>query len=150
MFFKSEEDIFVSAVYLGTCHCNQIELQLRLPKALNEYSPRACDCDYCMQQDAMYVSDPLGTLDIVSTISLARVKQGSMQAEFLNCVNCEQLVAVVSNIDGLTKGAVNAECLHDSQLLKAPTAVNPQTLNAEQKRERWSQHWSSVSLSEPD
>ncbi len=140
----------MSSLYLGSCHCNQVELQLTLPKPLQKYEPRACDCDFCMQRDVMYLSDPLSHLSILSTINLIHSKQGSEQAQFLSCVNCEQLVAVVSEIDGELRGAINAECLNDSSLMAKPISVNPQSLNPSEKRERWAQNWSRVSLSEPD
>jgi hypothetical protein len=98
----------------------------------------------------MYLSDPLSHLSILSTINLIHSKQGSEQAQFLSCVNCEQLVAVVSEIDGELRGAINAECLNDSSLMAKPISVNPQSLNPSEKRERWAQNWSRVSLSEPD
>lgn len=140
----------MSLLYIGSCQCNQVELQLTLPKPLQEYEPRACDCDFCAQRDVLYVSDPLSRLNIVSTINLFHSKQGSEQAQFLSCVNCEQLVAVVTEINGELRGAINAECLDDSSLLAKPVSVNPKSLNPTQKRERWAKSWSKVSLSEPD
>ncbi|MFC4698762.1 aldehyde-activating protein [Glaciecola siphonariae] len=140
----------MSKLYPGTCHCNQIELYLNLPLALSDYSPRACDCDFCSEHDLMYVSDPQGTLEIVSTISLQHLRQGSQQAEFLRCANCEQIVAVVANIDGEYKGAINSDCLHDADLLSAPTPVSPKALSKDEKKARWAKHWSKVKISEPD
>jgi hypothetical protein len=98
----------------------------------------------------MYLADPEGQIDIVSTISLTHIIQGSKQAEFLKCVNCEQVVAVISTINGERKGAVNAECLHDSQKLAVPIPTSSDQLRASEKKARWASTWSLVSLSEPD
>ncbi|MBT1451556.1 hypothetical protein KJ365_11755 [Glaciecola sp. XM2] len=140
----------MSFKYHGTCHCNQVELLLTLPSAIEQYAARACDCDFCSDNNTMFLSDKRGELSITSTISLGHAKQGSGQAEFLRCVNCEQVVAVVANVEGHLLGAINSECLHDSEKLQRPKLINGPELNAKQKRERWKGLWSPTTLSEPD
>lgn len=141
----------MNAIYSGTCHCNQIELSLSLPDPLSSYSPRACDCDFCSQNDVLFLSDPAGSLDIISTISLAHVQQDSGQAEFISCVNCEQVVAVITYTNDNLRGAINADCLHDAHLLASPMPVSSaQSSGAADKKARWRKAWMPVSLSEPD
>lgn len=92
----------------------------------------------------------MASLALVSTISIDHITQGSQQAEFLRCVNCEQVVAVIAYIDGTIKGAVNSDCLYDSALLATATPVSAQSLTPAERKIRWSQLWMPVSLSEPD
>lgn len=136
--------------HAGACQCTQIEFQLSLPEPLLSYSPRACDCDFCSQHDVLFLSDPRGSLNIISTISLDHHKQGSQQAEFLSCKHCEQVVAVVSNIDGVLKGSLNADCLYDFATLAQATPVSPESLCPADRKARWSKLWMPVTVSEPD
>jgi hypothetical protein len=96
------------------------------------------------------LSDPAGALEIVSTISLAHVKQGSEQAEFLSCTHCEQIVAMCANIDGVIKASINADCLHNANMLGIPTPVSAHLLSPNQKETYWAKLWMPLSLSEPD
>jgi len=136
--------------YAGSCHCNQIELELSLPKAIENFVPEACDCDFCNDNNMIHLAEPCGSLEVTSMISLGHSKQGSKQAEFLRCCNCEQIVAVVAVVDGKLKGAINSECLHDADRLGNPHLVSYDTLSAEQKKQRWARSWMPLSLSEPD
>ena len=140
----------MSHTFSGACQCNQIELTLHLPHHLADCTARACDCDFCAENDLLYLSEKDGVLDISSSISLFHTKQGSKQAEFLSCVNCEQVVAVVTRINGELRGAVNALCLFDSDDIASTVAISPKALSADEKNQRWNDIWCSVNLSEPD
>jgi hypothetical protein len=136
--------------YAGSCHCNQIELKLHLSQALEHFTAEACDCDFCTDNNMIQLADPVGSLEITSMISIGHSKQGSKQAEFLRCCNCEQIVAVVVLVKGKLHGAINSECLHDADQLGRPKLVLYDALSAEQKMQRWAQSWMPVTLSEPD
>ncbi|WP_395338936.1 aldehyde-activating protein [Ningiella sp. W23] len=136
--------------YFGACDCGQVELSLVLANTIDRYQTRACDCDFCAEHDLVYLSDPLAKLHINSMISLFHKRQGSQQAEFLCCVNCETVVAVSVTIDNVLRGAINAECLNDMDVLSEPELVSPKELSANEKLERWKTLWGSIELSEPD
>lgn len=140
----------MSAIHSGTCDCNQIELYVRLPEPLSSYSPRACDCDFCSENDLVFLSDPSGSLELLSTISLEHITQGSGQAEFLRCMNCEQIVAVTTEVDGVLIGSVNSDCLYDAELLSVATPVSIHSLSPKDKKARWDKTWMPVMISEPD
>lgn len=137
--------------YHLSCHCHQVALDLQVPKALSTYTPRACDCSFCQERRAEYLSDPAGHLSIRSQEPLQHQRQGSEQAEFLSCASCADLVAVVfQSQDGL-RGALNIALARDSTLaaeieLAAAQTASPQLLNAEQKRERWLALWFKVDV----
>nr|WP_136250730.1 aldehyde-activating protein [Ningiella ruwaisensis] len=136
--------------YTGACLCNQVELHVHLPQVLSNYAPRACDCDFCRQNELTYISDPEGKIQIQSSISLRHERQGSNQAEFLSCRHCEQTVAVMLHLDERRIGAVNAQCLHSAEQFKEPIFVSPKTFSAQEKTKRWEQLWSPLTLNEPD
>lgn len=46
------------------CHCNNIAVEVTLSGDLAEYTPRACDCDFCIKNGAAYVSDAKGKLEV--------------------------------------------------------------------------------------
>ena len=48
----------------GGCHCGNLRLQVELTRIPGEYSPRACDCDFCCKHGAAWLSDPQGSLRI--------------------------------------------------------------------------------------
>ena len=44
----------------GQCNCGQTKIKLSLSNKLNKYSPRACDCDFCISRKISYLSHPEG------------------------------------------------------------------------------------------
>ena len=119
--------------YTGSCQCGNVSFTLTLPKPLNTFTPRACDCDYCTSHGAMYVSHPLGNLSFNSKTIIDKESQGSRQAIFHKCRNCHQLIGVSCNIDGQERGTINANLLDNKDVLKAAVPVSPKLLNAEEK-----------------
>ncbi len=57
-------------------------------------------------------------------------------------------MAVVCEIDGLLRGAVNARLLEAFPLLEKPVPVSPKKLGAEEKTERWGSLWGHMTLQE--
>ncbi len=130
----------------GSCQCGNVSLALNLPNEISRYTPRTCDCDYCTKRQAFYLSTPKGTLVIQSKKPLKKEKQGSQQATFLLCDNCNTLVAVTYDFGSAIKGAVNAAQLTEKhQLLKAVPA-SPKHLSPEEKLARWHALWLEVSI----
>lgn len=133
----------------GGCHCGNILVDLELARAPDSYYPRACDCGFCRQHDAAYVSDPQGSLVIrIKDEHLSgRYRQGSGQAEFLFCGNCGVLVGVLYRHDGRLFAAVNAKAVEGGKSFGAEKTVSPKTLSASGKVKRWQEIWfSSVSI----
>ena len=132
--------------YLSQCSCGIIDIELSLPKRLEEYEPRACDCDFCVARSVSYVSDPDGLLTILHTDKLERLKQGSKQASFWQCSSCKDLIAVTCQFEKQTKGAINAGILKKHYKLKMSTTASPKLLPPEEKRKRWDSIWLKVEL----
>jgi len=130
----------------GKCHCGEVELELLLPNSLSYYSARKCDCDFCVNRNITYLSDAAGKLKITSNNELVIHQHGSNQAGFLECENCNNVVAVVYDCDGEKKGAVNASLLSGVELMKPTEIVSPKLLSAEEKVNRWRKLWLDVEL----
>jgi hypothetical protein len=126
----------------GGCHCGAVQFVFRTQRALSDFTPRACDCDFCMRHRVGWVSDAAGMLRITASDGLRRYRQGSGQAEFLVCGNCGVLVAVVcAGDDGVLRGAVNRNSFDERELLGMEVTASPQELAPDAKLARWSQLW---------
>ena len=135
-------------IYTGRCTCGQANFQIRLSRALNHYTPRACDCDFCQARHIAYLSDPEGTGTIFSEMALVKQKQGSQQADFLTCPECEDVLAASCTINGQLRGAVNANLLDSKAQMNDSQEASPKHLSAAQKNARWADIWLCLSLSD--
>lgn len=135
--------------HAGGCHCGSIRWRFRSRHALDGFSPRACDCDFCTRHRAAWVSDPQGELRVDDRDGrLRRYGQGSGQARFLFCGRCGTLVAVTCiDRNGALRGAVNRNSFDDGQQLGVEVAASPQRLAADEKLDRWTQLWTPTKLS---
>jgi hypothetical protein len=132
----------------GGCHCGAVRWTLETAHRLEEFTPRACDCDFCTRHRAAWVSDAAGSLQVRDPGGqLRRYRQGSGQADFLICGDCGVLVGVtcVDN-DGLLRGAVNRNSFDERHLLGAEVVASPQQLAPAAKLARWSQLWTPAAL----
>ncbi len=133
-------------MYSSSCSCGKIQVKLSLPKSLSQYTPRACDCDFCTARNASYLSDPEGRLQITETEELDQLMQGSEQAIFWQCKSCHDLIGVTHEFENGLQGAVNANLFAESYKLQNSVPVSPKTLSPEEKRERWREGWMSVTF----
>lgn len=132
----------------GSCKCGEVTVSIELPHKISEYSPRKCDCDYCIANNVSYISDPSGSLKILSTMTLIRIKQGAELADFLCCSSCDVLISVVYNFQAGIKGAVNVAVLDNLSHLKEGIRVSPKLLEPAEKLKRWESVWLSISVDE--
>jgi hypothetical protein len=133
--------------HYGGCHCGAVQFVFRTQRALSDFTPRACDCDFCTRHRAGWVSDAAGMLRITASDRLSRYRQGSGQAEFLVCGNCGVLVAVIcADDDGVLRGAVNRNGFDERERLGTEVVASPQQLTPEAKLARWSQLWTPTLL----
>ncbi len=129
--------------YHGGCHCGAIGFSMKLPKPLTDYSSRACDCNYCTQHGAAYLSDPDGqlTIRIPDTKLLSRYRQGSGIADFWVCKRCGVLVAVSYEADDTIYATVNSRAVEDTDQLTDTQCVSPRLLADSEKTARWKKIW---------
>ncbi|MBI2749844.1 MAG: gamma-glutamylcyclotransferase [Burkholderiales bacterium] len=128
----------------GQCHCGNIHVAMQLTREPTSYAPRACDCDFCRQHGAAYLSDPQGKLaiQIRDSDGVSRYRQGSGTAEFVLCRHCGVLVAVTCLEDGHLYAAVNSRAVGAGHAgFAAEVPVSPKTLSVDQKLARWTANW---------
>lgn len=134
--------------YVGSCSCGAVKVRIELPEAIENYSPRACDCDFCTSRNIQYLSHPDGALFIETSTPLEVQKQGSNQADFLTCRNCNDVSAVSIGIEGNRIGALNSTILDDYLRLKKAEVASPKLLTAHNKVQRWKSLWLPISVKE--
>jgi hypothetical protein len=129
----------------GSCHCENVRLEIALSRAPETYQPRACDCDFCSKHAAAYVSDAQGTLRIrvEDPQRLSRYRQGSDTAECLLCATCGVLLGVVYQEGGRTFATVNRRAIEGPVRLGEATPVSPKALGVDDKVSRWKSLWFS-------
>ena len=72
------------------------------------------------------------------------ISQGSEQAQFLSCPNCDCVVTVVYLFEDGLKGAVNARLIIAGDQLQEAEVVSPRLLSATEKIKRWNDIWFPV------
>ncbi|MDI9238172.1 aldehyde-activating protein [Lysobacter sp. LF1] len=125
----------------GGCHCGRLGWEARLSQSAATLSPRACDCSFCTKHGAVWFSDAHGSVHLRLRGEPLRYRQGSAQAEFIACSHCAVLVMVTCLIDERTHAALNARTVDGPVPFAPEQPASPQRLDADDKRERWSQLW---------
>ncbi|MEP2654009.1 MAG: aldehyde-activating protein [Paraglaciecola sp.] len=133
-------------VSVGKCSCGQTKVKLSLPDTLDHYSPRACDCDFCISRNISYLSHPSGELEVESSEPLDIQRQGTNQASFLTCSCCKSVIAASIQLESRLIGALNSTLLLNSSLLQEPTTVSPKALTAKEKINRWKTVWLNIKV----
>ena len=136
----------MSYQYVGHCSCGETKILVELSSPIGNYVPRACDCDFCTAREIAYLSEPEGKSEIHTHQLLNRLKQGSNQAQFLGCANCDSIVAVGYLFNSGFKGAVNATLLNDKDRLQQAVVASPKLLKSDEKVERWQNLWMPISI----
>jgi len=127
----------------GSCHCGNLSVVVELSRDPADYTPRACDCDFCRKHGAAYLSDPLGSLSIHcrSDTDSLRYRQGSGTVEFLLCRGCGVLISALWEDQGQSFAALNAQILDNPGTLGAPQPASPRQLPLEERKKRWRKLW---------
>lgn len=131
---------------IGECSCGQTKVKLSLPKTLDHYSPRTCDCDFCMSRSLSYLSHPKGKLEIETVEPLYVQQQGSNQASFITCNCCKSVIAASLQLDNILIGALNSALLSNFSLLQEPTTISPKTLKKQEKITLWQAVWLNIKV----
>jgi hypothetical protein len=132
--------------YSENCSCGRVTIEITLPKSIDCYRSRKCDCDYCAQHNIEYLSDPKGTNTISSALPLLEQKQGSEQATFLVCCKCSSVVGVCYKAGDINLGSVNIRLFEQYKNLQGSTPISPKLLNQSEKILRWCVLWSAMNV----
>lgn len=96
-------------VLSGSCHCGDVSYRFESSGPAAELPLRACQCTFCTRSDAVWTSDPEGSLDVylARPQSVIQHRFGTGTARFLVCGRCGVLVLAVSDIDGCEYAVLN-------------------------------------------
>lgn len=127
----------------ASCHCGNLSAQVAFTDNLSTYTPRACDCDFCIKNGAAYISDPEGKLDITIKNSgeVSWYKQGTKLVELLICKNCGVMVAVIYSDNGKLYAGLNSKTLVNRDYLASSQVASPKLLSPTEKIKRWKEIW---------
>jgi hypothetical protein len=125
------------------CVCVTIELDIEFNQDLKSLVPRKCDCDFCCENNLVYISDPLGKvkLSVGEIDDFQIVRQGSQTADFLSCKQCNNILLVVYQDNEKTFCALNYQLLDNKIYFNKVITVSPKLLSPKEKQARWKQVW---------
>jgi hypothetical protein len=97
----------------GSCHCGNVQMELRWNGDPPEIPARACTCSFCVKHGGVWTSQPHARL----RIRMADAQQvrtyafGTRTASFHVCSQCGVVPFVSCAIDGRTYAVVNVNAL---------------------------------------
>jgi hypothetical protein len=95
----------------GACRCGAVAFIWFPIVAVDDTVAGACQCAYCIEKDAVYLAQHGSRLRLRLGGPVRRARQGTGTADFIECESCDDLVAVLSDIQGRTYAVVNARML---------------------------------------
>jgi hypothetical protein len=130
-------------IYSGSCHCQNIRFEFHSDIEFSKFSPRACDCDFCLKHSASFVSDPDGMLRIriADKNEVNQYQHGSKTAAFLVCRKCGVFVAVTYTEDKTVYAGINSNTIMENNQFGKKELVSPKKLSAGDKVDRWKKIW---------
>lgn len=125
----------------GRCACGNIQVRWHTI----DYSvvPRACQCAYCQDKGAAYVSKSATRVDVnvAKRQLLTTFRHGSNMALFHECTNCGDLVFASVEIDGIGYAALNAHCMANPLGFGAAITRDFSSDSIADKLDRWQGNW---------
>jgi len=125
------------------CKCGSVVLDIEINQDRSMLSPRKCDCDFCVEKNLVYLSDPEGkvSLNHGELKDFHIQKQGSQSASFLSCKSCGSIVLVTYEDHSSTFCAINYQLLDQDIGFGEVVNVSPKKLSADEKISRWKSIW---------
>ncbi len=104
-------------IFIGNCHCGNIQYEFKTALKISEFAIRRCDCSYCTKSGTRYVSDPNGELsiNIGDESQTSTYEFGTKTAQFKVCAICGSIPLATSEIDGNLFGIVNINTLEEAE-----------------------------------
>ena len=130
----------------GSCGCKNISFKWSITANVLLKSPRACQCSYCCNKQASYLSDANSELVIQIQHNQAHdiQKHGTGTADFHECSECGDLVVVTSMIDGNLYAVVNAKTLEEKTKLLPPAIAAYERESRQARLARRKRNWIAV------
>jgi len=127
---------------LGNCKCKNLIVDWQIRDL--SLVARACQCNYCRTKQAHWISKSKSTFSLkVRYQNHYQVnKHGSHLAQFHECTNCNEVVAVSTTLNKSIYGAINAKCLSQYERFPAAKKVFPETNQTITDRQSmWQNNW---------
>ncbi len=122
-------------------------MKLQTAFVIEDISPRACGCDFCLKHKPVWFTDASGVLEINARIEPLRYRFGTETADFLMCPNCGVLIAAVSDNASSTIGVFNLNCLDAKRdWAGCAAAVDYSNEQTGDRLSRRAKHWMPVTL----
>lgn len=134
-------------VHAGACHCGAISFRYESAAPL---TVRECQCSFCRKHRSRNVSDPDGSVEIVSSVALTRYRFGLGVTDFLICPTCGSYVAAAMGDGSDCYSTLNLNCFDDPHL---GIAAEPMVYDAEDvddRIERRRRRWTPTRITEPE
>ena len=134
-------------VHAGSCHCGAASFRFDsdAPLAVCE-----CQCSFCRKHGSRNVSDPQGSIEIVSTVRLTRYRFGLGITDFLICPTCGSYVAAAMGEGDECRSTLNLNCFDDPHLELQAEPVVYDAEDAGGRLERRRQRWTPTRIVEPE
>ena len=132
--------------YQGRCHCSAIGFELRTARTPDQWTVRACQCNFCRSHVARTSSDAEASVRFIipDESRLNRYRFASKSADFYVCRNCGVYVASVIDSPRGRFATLNVNVIFPLVDVPAPVRVTYDGETTAQKRARREQQWTPV------
>lgn len=133
----------MSNILQGSCHCGNIELDLKTEKEISDFSPRTCGCSFCKRHGGLYISDPEGSAEIrlKNKDEVNFYQFGHKTADFLICKKCGVFVAATCDIDNLKYAVINIKTMPEYDFPPLGASNDYDAENTGSRMERRAKNW---------
>ena len=136
--------------YKGSCHCGNIEIEIKTQRPVEETPTRQCGCSFCRSKNALYATNPDDrvTFKALRTDILQRYRFGHKTADFLICRECGSFMGAFMESDDESDlwgyAVPNLINLENWSQFPKPQAgpMNYENEDATERLERRKQRWS--------
>lgn len=99
--------------FQGSCHCGAIGYLYRTDIAAEQWSIRACQCNFCRAHHALSASDPTGFVEfkVADPKFLNRYRFGLRTTDFLLCRECGVYIGAFIETETGQFGIINTQAL---------------------------------------
>jgi hypothetical protein len=129
----------------GGCHCGALTVEFETDKPL---APRACQCSFCRERRARWVSDPGGSARLTIRPETVRYRFGTGTADFVICSRCGSCLAAVQQAGSGSIAVLNLNAFDDphDELEGEPMDFDGETVGT--RTDRRKAHWTRIEIIE--
>jgi len=135
------------AVHSGSCDCGAVRFRFVSDAAL---AVRECQCSFCRKHGSRNVSDPAGSIEIVSDVALTRYRFGLGITDFVICPACGCYVAAAMGDGGECRSTLNLNCFDEPHVSLESQPVTYDAEDSADRIERRRQRWTPTRIVEPE